>query len=221
MKLDDPNESETRDLPMRLEPMMLAHLALTGDVAQQKRWREQLEVIRQTQAIAEEDDPETRALLLGDKAWAQIRTTGLVGALLNGGLGVMWLSMLVPMYAIGHGFGWLASLTLALPLPIAWKVSRRLFERSARKGMRALRRRDGAARRLAVFAANLPRTAVAGFSFGFVLMFLQGLLTWFMTPAPTIGLELWTDFYYAVLAGTITGGASMAMAPLASRPPPK
>jgi hypothetical protein len=213
--------SEPGGPPARLEPMMLAYLTLTGDTEQYARWKDRLEGIRQAEAIERTRDPEERAILANKEAWRQARETGKLGALFGLGLASLWMSFLIPTYALGHGFGWLAALTFLLPVPLAWKVSRRAWERATIRGMRDLGRRPTMRRRMRALGLGLARSFGAGFAFGFALVFLQGLLTWFMTPAPTLMQELWLDLVTGGCAGAVTGGMAMLLGPLVGRPVPE
>src|SRR5690349_8567721 len=91
-------------LPMTLEPLMLTHLALTGDLSQAREWRSQIETIRQTEAVERERDPKARALLVRDRVWLRMRMTGKTGAATNLALSTLWMAWLIPTYAVGHGF---------------------------------------------------------------------------------------------------------------------
>ncbi len=213
----DDTRSTTESPPSKLEPMMWAHLALTGDRAQNARWRSQLEAIRQADAVAHAPDPETKAVLANKLAWRQMRITGRLGATFGLGLGSFWLAWLLPTYAIGHGFGWLAASAFLLPVPLAWRFGRRLWEQASVAGMRDLGERPSMRKRLAVVGRSLFRSFNAGFGFGFSLVFLNALVTWFMTPAPTLAIELLTDGYQASVAGVISGGLSMMLAPIVQR----
>jgi hypothetical protein len=64
------------------------------------------------------------------------------------------------------------------------------------------------------------RGYASGFAFGFTLTFLQGLISWFMTPAPTFAQELFFDLALATWAGMFTGGIGVLVTPLLTRPPP-
>jgi hypothetical protein len=205
-------------LPLHLEPMMMLHLAVTGDVEQRRRWREQIETILQAQAIDRHYDPEARALLARDRVWRRIRATGKAATVMNLALGAAWMAWLIPVYAIGHGFGWAAALTYLLPVPLAWKVGRRLFEDATLRGMIERGRRPG--KRLAVLLRSIFRAMVAGYGFGFTLVFLQGLISAFMTPLPTLGAELFWDAFDGSVAGTIAAGISASLAPLLARDAP-
>ena len=101
---------------------------------------------------------------------------------------------------------------------MAYRFGRRLWERAALSSMRELDARPDAG--LSTFGKSVLRTFRAGFGFGFMLVFLQGLISWFMTPADTISLELFLDAVLAAVAGTITGGAAVVLAPLVAREAP-
>jgi len=208
---------KSRKVPTKLEPMMLAHLVLTGDQAQQARWRAQLDAIRQADAISAAPDPETKAILANKSAWRQMRVTGKLGATFGLGLGTFWMAWLLPTYAVGHGFGWLAAATFLLPVPLAWKFGRRLWEQASLAGMRDLGERPSLRKRLNVVFRSMFRAFNAGFGFGFSLVFLTTLITWFMTPAPTLAAELLSDAWLGSIAGLVTGSMSMMLAPLVGR----
>lgn len=219
-ELAENNSSTSAKLPARLEPMMLTHLVLTGDVEQHREWADRVETVRQMQAVEEERDLETRRLLSRPSVWRRMRLVGKVGALSSLALGVGWMALLIPEYAIDLGFGWAAALTYLLPVPIAWKVGRRLWERAALAGMRDLGPSPPLARRVAVLPRALLRSAGAGFGFGFTLVFLQGLISAFMTPEPTLVGELIADGAFAAILGSIAGSVSAVFTPFVSQPPP-
>ena len=207
-------------VPARVQPMMLTHLMLTGDLKQFRRWGAQLETIRQTEAIHREPDPFLKRILRRPEVWARVRQTGKLGTMLTLGPGVVWMAWLIPAYAVGHGFGWPAALTYLLPVPLAWRIARTLFEKSAMAGMRDHRAGSSLRRRSLAWLRGAGRSYASGFAFGFTLTFLQGLISWFMTPAPTLGAELVMDFVLATWAGMFTGGTAVMMTPLLTRPAP-
>jgi hypothetical protein len=207
-------------LPMRIEPMMLTHLALTGDVTQHREWRARIESILQMQAIEHTQDPEAKRLLARERVWRRVRITGKTGALSGMVLASGWMAWLLPTYAIGHGFGWLAAASYLLPVPIAWKLARRLWEKASLYGMKDLGTLPTRPRRMAMWPRAMMRSAIAGFGFGFTLIFLQGLVSAFMTPLPTVSAELMADAWLGLVAGFISGGLSTLLTPLVSRPPP-
>jgi hypothetical protein len=212
--------SPPEKLPARVEPMMIAHLALTGDVTQHREWKDRVEAILQMQAIEREQDPEMRRLLSRTRVWKQIRAAGKTGAITSMALGTAWMTWLIPVYALDHGFGWLAALSYLLPVPIAWRIGRKLWEKAALQGMKDNGPYPSLLKRMNAVRRGLVRSMVAGFSFGFTLVFLQGLISWFMTPAPTLGLELYLDALIGAMGGVLAAGASTVLTPLVSRPPP-
>jgi hypothetical protein len=195
--------------------MMLAHLVLSGDVAQRREWQDQIEAIHQAKAIDAEPSYERKRLLARDRIWRSMRRNGRIGALYNLSLSTAWLALLIPSYAVFQGFGWPAALAFLLPVPIAWKASRKLFERATLET--AVDTNDRSltlVQKLGLLPRASLRTFSAGFAFGAVLLLLQGLISVFMTPAPTIMQEIYWDALYALVAGTVSGTASMALAPL-------
>lgn len=199
-----------RGLPPHLGALMGAHFLVTGDRAQRRQWLERVEAIEQADWIAATADPLEKQLLAQPAAFRQIRSLGVLGSLYGLGIGSLWMGWLVPLYAFGHGFGaW--TLAFFLPVPLAYALGRRTWERAALSALRD-KRRTGR-------SSALARAFSAGFGFGFVLVFLQTLLTWFMTPAPTLGLELLIDAIHATWGGLISGALSVALAPLLARSP--
>ncbi len=214
-------KAERTRVPWRLEPLMWAHFFFSGDGNQHLAWRDHLESIRQADAIASADDPEERALYADKDAWQQMRITGRLATVFGLSLSTFWLAWLIPLYAIGHGFGWLAGLSFLLPIPIAWRVGTRLWERAALLGMKDMGKRPSVARRVRTAIRSLWRSFGAGFGFGFTLVFLQTLITWFMTPADTFLAELLFDAKDACVGGTLTGTMSVMLAPLVARARPQ
>lgn len=207
-------------IPARLEPMMVTHLVITGDLEQFRRWRDQVETIHQTEAVHHEPDPLLKRILRRPDAWRRIRETGKVGAMISMGPGILWMAWLIPAYALQHGFGWLPALAYLLPVPLAWRTSRALFERSALAGMRDHHRGRSARRRVLAWLRGAMRSYASGFALGFTLTFLQGLISWFMTPAPTLVQELIIDFAVGTWAGMFTGGIGVLLTPLVTRGAP-
>src|SRR5262249_8638894 len=87
------------------------------------------------------------------------------------------------------GFGWGPAMVYLLPLPFGWMVARRVLRRGARSLLRRLSNSYG----IACLPLALLWMAAGGFAFCFTVTFLQGLLSWFMTPAPTLLLEMYLD----------------------------
>lgn len=210
-----------KPLPAKVEPLMLAHLVFSGDLKQQNRWHERIERIQQQKAIDRTPDPALKSLLAQPSVWHQMRRTGKLGATLTMTAGAFWMAGLVSLYATAHGFGWLAASAYLLPIPIAWKVGRRLWERASLAGMASLGRKPSAARRLAHFLPSMFHSFFAGFGMAFTLVFLQGLISWFMTPAPTLLLELLFDVELALQLGVVGGVVTTALAPLVNQAIPE
>jgi hypothetical protein len=125
-------------------------------------------------------------------------------------LAAYWTGYLVHGYAVYLGFGWLAAASYLLPMPLAWSLGRELFRSNVASNMAALGPAPTLAQRGRRMAWSTGGCALAGFAAAFTLVFLQGLISWFMTPAPTLALELWYDFIDA-LKMAVLGGAGTAM----------
>jgi len=199
---------------------MYAHLAITGDLSQHKNWSERLEKYEQSNEIEATSDAQRQALLRNDDAWKKIRMASWEGAnwtALVGSVGTAWLMY---EYAVGWGFGWLAAASFALPMPIAWAVSRKTFQKGAARIMGFLGRKPTTTKRMIGLMEGTAWSAGAGFAFGFTLVFLQGLISWFMTPAPTLWLELYYDVVNALWCGAVAGTLSVGLGPLLCRKAP-
>ncbi len=211
------NESPS-NLPARLEPMMLTHLALSGDTAQYRQWRDRVEAILHSQAVADAPDTESREILSERQAWLQMRTVGSLGTAFGTGLALMWLSVFLPFFATHFGLAWWQVLPLLLPLPIAWRVGSHLWEDASLAGMRDVGKKPTIKRRLKALFRGLFRGYGAGFGFGFSLLSLQGLVSLLFGLNPSISL-------IEVLQGGIMGGAmagtfGMLLAPMVARGAP-
>ncbi|MBI2375091.1 MAG: hypothetical protein HYV07_13930 [Deltaproteobacteria bacterium] len=209
---------DTKPLAPWVEPLLFLHLVLTRDVRQHRRWRRRIESVRQTKAVAFERDAVKRRMLASPRVWRRLRRTGRIAATMGMLPALFWMSWLVPMYAVGHGFGWLASLSYLLPVPLAFRLSRRLWERAALGGMRDLE--VAPHRPLMAIRRAFNRSMAAGFGFGFTLVFLQGLVSWFMTPAETILGELAIDFVFGLGGGVIGAITATALTPMVMQPAP-
>lgn len=188
---------------------MGAHFLVTFDRAQRRQWLERIEAIEQANWVAHAVDPLEKQLLAQPAAYRQIKEAGTIGSLYGLGIASLWMGWLIPLYAFGHGFGGWAAAFL-LPVPFAFSAARRRWQRAALSTMRRRRRRE---------AFALRQSFAAGFGFGFLLVFLQALLTWFMTPAPTFGQELLIDAWHATLGGLLSGTLSTVLAPMIARSP--
>jgi hypothetical protein len=209
-----------RDLPVWLEPMMWTHTALTGDVKQYRRWRERIQDVKHRQAVERAPDTETRAILRERDAWSQMKTTGKLGASFGMGLGLLWTSHVAWYFAVYLGLGWPAVLLMVLPVPLAWRVGTRLWEDASVGGMRDIGKKPNLKRRFRALVKGLFRGFGAGFGFGFTLVFAQLLLSWFVSPAPTLAMELASDLSWATGCGMVGGTFGMLLAPLLAQGAP-
>lgn len=204
-----------RKLPWYFSLMTLTHLAMSRDVAQHRQWRAQAEGIQMLETLDRVKDHRTRALLRRRPVWKLVRGVSRAGASLNLAASAPWLLWLIPLYALGHGFGWLAALAFLLPVPIAWGVAQRLFEDAAIESIHdAEHEKESPLGSLQRWTGGTARSFVAGFGFGFTLLFLQGLISWFMTPESSLMMELFLDAYNATIGGLVSGGVSMLVSPV-------
>lgn len=205
-----------------LVPMMYAHLLLTGDWSQHKAWRERSEKIEQQNELAETTDPGERALIARPEVWREVRRMSWWATNFTLLYCAVETAKLISDYATGFGFGWAAAGTYALPIPIAWMIGRRLFQQGSVGVMKYLGPNPSGSKQAKSWfrAMAASFTAGFGFGFGFALTFLQGLISYFMTPAPTIWLELWMDVTNAFWAALPAGLVSSVMWPLLCRRAP-
>lgn len=203
-----------------LAPLMYAHLLVSGDLAQHKAWRERLEKIEQANELAETTDPQERALLARPEVWKDVRRMSWWAATFTAGYCSIVTASLVSDYAIGFGFGYAAAGTYLLPLPLAFMVGRKLYQNGAFSVMKYLGSNPDSSRQVKSWVWAMIFAFTAGFGFAFTLTFLQGLISWFMTPAPTLFLELWMDVTNAATAAVKAGFLSTVMWPLLCRKAP-
>ena len=204
-----PVKPPLRRLPWYTGLMMWTHLAFSRDLGQHRDWSEQVEGLHMMEALPRIRSQKTRSLVRHPRVWRRISRLSKVGTGVSLAATMPWIVFLLPLYAVGHGFGWLAALTFLLPVPIAWKVGNALYRKAAIGSISDAQERGALFPKLGRYIKSGARTFMAGHGFGFTLVFLQGLITYFMTPAPTLALELFLDFYYASIAGVFSGLAAM------------
>lgn len=213
-------ESESPSPSMALTPLMYAHLLLTRDWSQHKAWGDKLEKIEQTNELAETTDPAERALIARPEVWKEIRRMSWWATNFTLLYCAVETARLISDYAVGFGFGWLAAGTYALPIPMAWLVGRRLFQNGSLSVMKYLGTNPSGGKQAKSWFRAMAAAFFAGFGFGFALTFVQGLISWFMTPAPTLWLELYMDVTNAFWAALPAGLVSSVMWPLLCRRAP-
>lgn len=209
-----------KPLSFWVKPLIWLHRFVSGDRAQRREWSKRIEVIEQSADIDREPSTEGKAILSDLKAWRQIKTTGLIGASGGMALGAVWMSWLLPMYAIGHGFGWLAASAYLLPVPFAWSFGRRLWEKAALQGMKELGPNPSPQQQLRTLSAGMLRGMAAGAGMGFSLVFLQALISWFMTPADTIVQEIILDLVHGSMGAVLGATVGAVFGPLVGRAAP-
>ena len=212
--------AETSVPTVALAPLMYAHLLVTGDLPQHRAWRERLEKIEQANELAEVTDPQERALLARPEVWRDIRRMSWWASSFTASYCAYVTANLVRDYAVGFGFGYAAAGTYLLPLPLAFVVGRKLYQQGSLWVMKYLGPNPDGGRQMKSWFRAMLAAFGAGFGFAFTLTFLQGLISWFMTPAPTLFLELWMDVTNAAQAALTAGAISSVMWPLLCRKAP-
>jgi hypothetical protein len=192
---------------------MWMHYAITRDKRAHRLWKKRVEEILQAEAVAAAPTDREAQLLARKTVWRHVRRTGRRGSILGLALAALWMTWLLPTYAFGHGFG-LFTLVFLLPLPLATRIGRQLWESAALEGMRHFGETTTPAERTGALLRAAMGSFGAGFGFAFNLVFLQALLTWFMTPAPTLGIEVGLDIMTGLTAGLLGGSSAMVLAPL-------
>lgn len=203
-----------------VRPLMWAYRLVSRDSAQSREWSDRLEAIDQASAIDAESSTEGKALLSDLQTYRQMKSTGFVGAMGGMTLGALWMSWLIPAYAYGWGFGWWAYAYL-IPVPFVWRWGRRLWERAALQGMKELGPNPTQQQQLRTLSSGMLRGMGAGAGMGFSLIFLQGLISWFMTPAPTLGAELVLDLLYGIWGAGVGATLGAVFGPLVGRAAPR
>lgn len=203
-----------------LAPLMYAHLLITRDLPQHRAWRERLEKIEQANELSEVTDPGERALLARPEVWRSLRRVSFWASTFTFGWCALATASLVSDYAVGFGFGYAAAGTYLLPLPLAFMVGRKLYQQGCLSVMKYLGANPDGGRQIKSWFWAMLMCFGAGFGFSFTLTFLQGLISWFMTPAPTLWLELWMDVTNAAGAALTAGAISSVMWPLLCRKAP-
>ena len=154
---------------------------------------------------------------------AEIRSAQLGAMLLIAGYATCAAFGLMTDYAVGFGFGYAAASSyLLIPLPLAWLVTRPLYRRAALAIMRMLGPAPGVVHWARALVAAGVASATLAFVFQFVVVFVQGGISWFMTPAPSLMAELHMDVMNA-LEAAIRAGAIASLMPvvLCRRVPPR
>lgn len=203
-----------------VKPLVWIYQLFSRDTKQVREWQERIETIEHAQDIDQEPSTEGKAILADKDAWRQVKSTGLIATSGGMGLGALWMTWLVPLYAVGHGFGWLAASAFLLPVPLAWKVGRRLWESAALQGMKELGDNPSSAQQLRTLSSGMVRGMMAGAGMGFTLIFTQALISWFMTPAPTLLIELIIDLINGTMGAIVGATVGAVFGPLVGRPAP-
>ena len=206
-------------LPFYVKPLVWLYGLFSKDKLAQKDWLNRIDAIEQADAIDKAHIDE-KAILADPKSWQRLKSSSFLATAGTMTLGIWWVSWLIPVYAIYHGFGWLVASAYLLPIPIAWRLGRRLWMQAGLEGMRELGPKPDMQQRLNTLSKSMLRGMVAGGSMAFTLVFLQGLISWFMTPADTIVQELLLDFFHGSIAAAIGASMGAILAPLASRAAP-
>src|SRR5262245_16919272 len=186
-------------------PLMAVHRVLTGDRQQYVSWKDRIDKILQSTRLSRTRSPMLRKVIAHQPAWRRARGFGRLGSfvvLAVAGSITLYLSM---VYSQLLHFGAWPWLLFVLPLVPAAMVAKRSLENGALAAMASTGGdSDGARSRSAAFHGFL-RSFAAGFKGGFALLFLQGLMSWFLTPAATIGQELILDTALALQVGVAMG----------------
>ncbi|MBX2811877.1 MAG: hypothetical protein KTR25_08705 [Myxococcales bacterium] len=203
-----------------VKPLVWLYRLCVRDKQQAQSWLKRIESIEHAQDIDAEASTEGKAILSDKAAWRQIKATGLGASSGTMTMGAMWIAWLVHLYATGHGFGWLAASAYLLPVPLAWRVGRKLWESAALQGMKELGSRPTPNQQLRTLSSGMVRGMMAGAATGFTLVFTQALISWFMTPAPTLLIELIIDLIHGTMGAVVGATIGAVFGPLVGRPAP-
>ena len=201
MKLAKRNEMSVR----ASWPLMALHRVLTGDRQQFASWKDRIDKILQSTRLSRTRSPMMRKVIAHSPAWKRARGFGRLGSfvvLAVAGSVTMYLAL---VYSQLLHFGAWPWLLFVPPLVPAAMVAKRSLEDGALAAMASTGGESDLARSRSAAFHGFLRSFVAGFKGGFALLFLQGLMSWFMTPAATIAQELILDTVLALQAGVVMG----------------
>jgi hypothetical protein len=186
-------------------PLMVLHRTMTGDKAQYRTWKERLEKVLQACRLNRARSPVLRKVIAHPAAWRRARGFGRLGTWVVLGLGGWTTYNITYFYSEFLQFGLWPYLLFLPPLIPAAYVAKRSLENAALASMASTRGDDPGARARSAALSGVFHSFTAGFAVGFVLLFLQGLMSWFLTPAPTLFQELFFDATLATQYGVIMG----------------
>jgi hypothetical protein len=215
MKLAKRNELRIRTA----WPLMLTHRALTGDRKQYGLWRERLERVLQSHRLAKARSSTLRRVIAHTPAWRRARGFGRIGTFVVLGIGSFVAFKFSFLYSQFLNFGVWPWLLFVPPLVPAGIMAKRALENAALGSMAATGGHDEGARSRSAAVSGVLRSFWAGFVGGYSLLFLQGLLSWFLTPAPTLAQELLLDATFALPYGVLFGMFTAPLGLLLGRKP--
>ena len=186
-------------------PLMAVHRLLTGDRKQHGIWKDRLDRVLQLQRLRRARGSMLRKVIAHQPAWRRARGFGRMGTFVVVGLGAYITAQLGFIYSELLHFGIWPWLLFVPPLIPAGMVAKRALENAALGSMAATTGNNEAARSRRAAWSGVVRSFCAGFTGGFSLLFLQGLLSWFLTPAPTLAQELFLDVRFAATYGVLFG----------------
>lgn len=216
-------QSSAKPLSTWVKPLVWLYRLVGRDRRQAKDWEDRIEAIEHAQDIDAEPSTEGKAILGDIHAWRQVKATGLVGTTGGMGMAALWLAWLVPVYAIEFGVGWLAATSLLLPVPLAWRVGRRLWEGAALQGMKELGPNPTSQQQLRTLSSGMLRGMAAGAGMGFTLVFGQALIAGLFlgTPHyPTLIGELMVGLVQGTMGASVGACVGAIFGPLVGRPAP-
>lgn len=196
-------------------PLMVMHRALSGDRKQYSLWKERFEKILQSHRLSRTRSAALRKVIAHGPAWKRARGFGRLGTFFVLGLAGWTTYNISLFYGQFLNFGLWPWLLFVPPLVPAAIHTKRALEDAALASMAATRGEDEGTRRRTAALAGVLHSFKAGFTGGFLLLFLQGLMSWFLTPAASLAQEVVLDatvaLQYAFVMGSFTAPLGLVL----------
>jgi hypothetical protein len=184
---------------------MVLHRVMTGERRQYVVWRERLERILKSHRLTRARSSMLRRVIAHEPAWRRARGFGRLGTFVVLGIATYITLQFSLIYSQLFNFGVWPWLLFVPPLLPAGIVAKRALENAALGTMASTHGDTESARSRSAALSGVLRTFWAGFAGGFSLVFLQGLLSCFLTPAPTLLQELLLDVGFGLQHGVMFG----------------
>lgn len=197
-----------------LVPLIYAHYWATQDGEQHADWKQRIDKAAHCDALVSTTDPDEKRILSNPLAWRSIQSTSWWATMLSLLASSYGTYTIVENYAIGLGYGPAVASAFLLPIPVAWAVGRSLYKKTKLRVMAHLGNKPTPKDHFTSWFVAAAGSFGAGAGFGFTLTFLQGLISWFTTPASSVGMEIFIDATAGLNAALTAGMVSAMFLPL-------